>query len=99
MKQAIAVSCDTIWYKIAYDQWLKDGGLSPGKHPKDYFFTAARGFEIGKKTGVDLPAESAGRLPDRQWRLAWYEENKDYYCNYQKRAPKSQQDRVLSCFG
>ncbi|MFA5918160.1 MAG: penicillin-binding protein 2 [Candidatus Nanopelagicaceae bacterium] len=95
MKEAIAISCDTIWYKIAYDEWLRDGGLSPKKNANDYFFSAARGFQIGKKTGIDLPAESAGRLPDREWRKAWFAENKNYYCNYTKRAPKSQQTTFL----
>ncbi|MDP1721500.1 MAG: penicillin-binding protein 2 [Candidatus Nanopelagicaceae bacterium] len=95
MKEAIAISCDTIWYRIAYDEWLRDGGLSPRKNSHDYFFSAARGFQIGKKTGIDLPAESAGRLPDRQWRKAWFAENKNYYCNYTKRAPKSQQTTFL----
>lgn len=95
MKQAIAISCDTIWYKIAYDEWLRDGGLSPKKNANDYFFSSARGFQIGKKTGIDLPAESAGRLADRAWRAAWYQENKDYFCNYTARAPKSQQTTFL----
>jgi len=95
MRDAIAISCDTIWYKIAYDEWLKDGGLSPKANAHDYFFSAARGFQIGKKTGIDLPAESSGRLADRAWRLAWYQQNKDYYCNYTTRAPKSQQTTFL----
>lgn len=25
LKNAIAVSCDTIWYQIAYDEWVRDG--------------------------------------------------------------------------
>lgn len=95
MKQAIAISCDTIWYRIAFDEWLRDGGLSPKKNAHDYFFTAARGFQIGKKTGIDLPAESSGRLADRAWRLAWYKQNKDYFCHYSTRAPKSQQTAFL----
>lgn len=95
MRQAIAISCDTIWYRIAFDEWLKDGGLSPKSNAHDYFFSAARGFQIGKKTGIDLPAESSDRLADRAWRLAWYQQNKNYFCNYSTRAPKSQQTTFL----
>lgn len=95
MKHAIAVSCDTIWYKIAYDEWLRDGGLYPKKNAHDYFFSAARGFQIERKTAVDLPAESSGRIPDRQWRLDWYKQNKDYFCNYATRSPKKQQTAFL----
>ena len=90
MKKAIAISCDTIWYQIAFDEWIRDGGLSPKKSANDYFFSAARGFQIAQKTGIDLPSESSGRVPDRQWRNDWYQQNKEYFCNYQARAQKNQ---------
>ncbi len=95
MKKAIAISCDTIWYKIAFAEWLKDGGLKPKTNPNDYFFKAAEGFQIGKKTGIDLPSESSGRLANREWRNSWYEQNKDFYCNYKERASKAQQTAFL----
>ena len=95
MKKAIAISCDTIWYKIAFAEWLKDGGLRPKANPNDYFFKAAEGFQIGKKTGIDLPSESSGRLANREWRKSWYEQNKDFYCNYKERASKAQQTAFL----
>ena len=95
MKKAMAVSCDTIWYKIAFAEWLKDGGLKPKANPNDYFFKAAEGFQIGKKTGIDLPSESSGRLANREWRNSWYEQNKDFYCNYKERASKAQQTAFL----
>ena len=95
MTRAIAISCDTIWYRIAFDEWLRDGGLKPKSSANDYFFNAAKGFQIGVKTGIDLPSESSGRLADREWRKSWYEQNKDFYCNYKDRAPKSQQTAFL----
>lgn len=87
LKTGIAVSCDTLWYKIAYSEWLKDGGLSP-KSPNDYFFQVAHEFQLDKKTGIDLPGELEGRIPDRQWKVDYWKQNKDFYCNYQKRAAK-----------
>lgn len=90
MKKAMAVSCDTIWYQIAYDEWVRDGGLKPKSNPNDYFFKAAEGFQVNKKTGIDMPTESAGRLANREWREDWYDQNKDFYCNYKDRAKKNQ---------
>jgi penicillin-binding protein 2 len=95
MKKALAVSCDTIWYRIAFDEWLRDGGLKPKSNTNDYFFNAAKRFQMGEKTGVDLPSESKSRLADRTWRKSWYEQNKDFYCNYEKRASKAQQTPFL----
>ena len=95
LKKAIAVSCDTLWYKIAFSEWLKDGGLRPKSNANDYFFKAAEGFQVGKKTGIDLPSESSGRLANREWRKSWYDQNKDFYCNYKERAAKSQQTAFL----
>ena len=95
LKKAIAVSCDTIWYRIAFDEWLRDGGLKPKSDANDYFYNAAKGFQVGIKTGIDLPSESSGRLADREWRKAWYAQNKDFYCNYKTRAAKSQQTAFL----
>jgi len=95
LKRAIAISCDTVWYRIAFDEWLRDGGLKPKSDANDYFYNAAKGFQIGVKTGIDLPSESSGRLADREWRKSWYAQNKDFYCNYKTRAPKSQQSAFL----
>ncbi len=95
LKKAIAVSCDTIWYRIAFDEWLRDGGLHPKTKPNDYFFKAAQGFNITQKVGIDLPSESSSRLADRDYKKSWYAANKDFYCNYKERATKAQQTTFL----
>ncbi|MFG3440924.1 penicillin-binding protein 2 [Nonomuraea sp. NPDC047897] len=65
---ALVRSCDTIFYRAAYEQYLRDGGRSPKKTAKEVFANTARGFGFGSPTGVDLPGESAGRIPDRAWK-------------------------------
>lgn len=95
LKKAIAVSCDTIWYRIAFDEWLRDGGLRPKSSPNDYFFKAAQSFNITQKVGIDLPSESSSRLADRSYKKSWYQQNKDFYCNYKERATKAQQTPFL----
>ena len=84
----LAISCDSLWYQISYDEWVRDGGLRPKSSANDYFFKAAKDFGVGLLTGIDLPSELKGRLPDRQWKQNWYEQNKDFYCNYKDRAKK-----------
>jgi penicillin-binding protein 2 len=66
---------------------LKDGGLNP-KSPNDYFFSTAHQFQLNVKTGIDLPGELSGRIPDRQWKIDYWKQNKSFYCNYQNRAAK-----------
>lgn len=95
LKKAIAVSCDTLWYQIAFDEWLRDGGLKPKSNPNDYFFKAAQSFHIAQKVGIDLPSESTSRLADRTYKKSWFEQNKDFYCNYKTRATKAQQTPFL----
>ena len=95
MKKALAVSCDTIWYQIAFDEWLRDGGLRPKANPNDYFFKAGQSFKITQKVGIDLPTESTSRLADRAYKKSWYQQNKDFYCNYKERATKAQQTAFL----
>ena len=79
LSKALEVSCDTVFYNIAYQQWLKDGGTKP-KHPGDWLYKAAHQFGLGQKTGIDLPAEVAGRVPDRAWHQRYYDAMKDTWC-------------------
>ena len=89
MQTAIAVSCDTIWYQIAYDLWVKDGGLRPHSNLNDFFFKNALNFGVGRATGIDLPSESTGRLPDRNWKQKYWDANKNFFCNFPAQAKKS----------
>jgi penicillin-binding protein 2 len=84
--RALEVSCDTVFYGLADNEWKKDGGINPKKgEPKDYFFKAAHQFGLGKETGVDLPNEVTGRVPDRQWKQSYWKANKDVWCKTGKK--------------
>ncbi|MFF1557312.1 penicillin-binding protein 2 [Streptomyces sp. NPDC058279] len=83
--QALEVSCDTVFYGLAHQQWLKDGGLKPVKQPGDIFFKTAHQFGLGAETGVDLPGEEKGRVPDRQWKQRFWAANKDEWCKTGKK--------------
>lgn len=83
--RALEVSCDTVFYGIAHDEWKKDGGTKPKKDAKDWFYKTAHEFGLGKTTGVDLPNEVSGRVPDRQWKKDYWKANKDAWCKSGKK--------------
>lgn len=65
LKKSIAESCDVYYYNV---------GLKLGI---DNIVKYAKGLGLGSKTGIDLPTESGGNFPDREWkkkifRQGWY---------------------------
>ena len=83
--RALEVSCDTVFYGIAHREWQKDGGTKPKKRTNDWFYKTAHQFGLGKETGIDLPNEVRGRVPDRQWKQNFWEANKDGWCKQGKK--------------
>lgn len=55
LTRALAVSCDTYFYAAA----LRMG--------PEVIRQAARGYGLGRPTGIDLPHEASGRVPDAEW--------------------------------
>lgn len=84
LHRALVVSCDTIFYRFAHLMWMHDGGIDPVKKPQDAMIDMARAFGFGVPTGIDLPNESGGRLPSRQWKQAYWKETKDFHCKHAK---------------
>ncbi|MFF3324440.1 penicillin-binding protein 2 [Streptomyces sp. NPDC002889] len=83
--RALEVSCDTVYYGLAHREWQKDGGTKPKKKANDWFYKTAHQFGLGKETGIDLPNEVTGRVPDRQWKQRFWEANKDGWCKQGKK--------------
>ncbi|WP_371606439.1 penicillin-binding protein 2 [Streptomyces sp. NBC_01213] len=83
--RALEVSCDTVYYGLAHKEWAKDGGNKPVKDPADWFYRTAHQFGLGKETGIDLPNEVAGRVPDRKWKQDFYDVNKASWCKQGKK--------------
>ncbi|GAB3955337.1 penicillin-binding protein 2 [Streptomyces sparsus] len=81
--RALEVSCNTVFYALGHREWRKDGGLNP-KEPNEYLYKAAKGFGFGEETGIDLPNEVTGRIPDRQWKKDYWKANKDGWCKQGK---------------
>ncbi|WP_326787801.1 penicillin-binding protein 2 [Streptomyces sp. NBC_00151] len=83
--RALEVSCDTVFYGLADNEWKRDGGINPKKTPKDYFYKTAHQFGLGQETGIDLPNEVTGRVPDRKWKQNYWKANKDAWCKTGKK--------------
>ncbi|MFB4318338.1 penicillin-binding protein 2 [Actinomadura sp. 21ATH] len=80
LHKALVVSCDTIYYKFAYEQWQRDGGMKPRKNPKDPMVEMARHWGFGARSGIDLPSETPGRIPDRGWKRDYWNATKKADC-------------------
>lgn len=65
MDYAIAQSCDVYFYDLAYRLGI------------DKFSSFMKQFGFGVKTGIDLPSESAGLMPTREWKKKRY--NTEWY--------------------
>ncbi|MFG1905435.1 penicillin-binding protein 2 [Kribbella sp. NPDC048928] len=85
--RALALSCDTFFYRIAYALWLKEGGNSSDITTHDPLVEMAQKFGLGKPTGIDLPGEVSGRIADRKWKKTYYDSMKDYYCKISTNPP------------
>ncbi len=89
--QALVVSCDTLFYELAYQIYLRD-------HPRLNDVTSPRfrvqemqkmelAWGFGRPTGVDLPAESPGTVPTREWLYYLWKDNAhagQNWCKYGK---------------
>lgn len=80
MARIMEVSCDTTFYRWAFDQWQDLGGIEQTSDDHDRFIQVARGFGLGRTTGIDLTAEAAGTLPSREWKRAYWEATREETC-------------------
>ncbi len=80
LNKAIVISCDTIFYKFAYETWLRQGGSETRSDRDDPFIKMAKDFGLGRPTGIDLPDDADGRIPGREWKQAYWKDTREYYC-------------------
>jgi penicillin-binding protein 2 len=77
--EALIQSCDTVYYNLGYDMYLRDRPGANGKKSASAPVQKMQAMELawgfGKNTGVDLPAESSGTIPTRQWLYYLWKDN------------------------
>lgn len=79
---ALSLSCDTIFYPMGYEYWRlyyppPDADGIPGNDdqpPREPLQRDLRAIGFGRSTGIDLPFEKDGRVPDAAWKAAIHRE-------------------------
>jgi penicillin-binding protein 2 len=87
IRRALTVSSDVFFYEL--------GSLANGKGPilQDW----ARKLGIGRKTGIDIPGEFPGLVPDAEWRNQGYD---DYLkCAKKAKVTPGTQAALYACGG
>jgi penicillin-binding protein 2 len=78
-REALIQSCDTVYYEIAYQMWQTDDNKANFQLNKNAPIQKMQQAELdwgfGNYTGIDLPEESPGTIPTRQWLYNYYEDN------------------------
>lgn len=82
--KALQVSCNTFFYRVGHDFWVKAGADAENVKARDPLVETAEAFGMGEQTGIDLPSEATGRIADRRWKLEYWKANKNYYCKIGK---------------
>jgi penicillin-binding protein 2 len=79
LHQALVVSCDTVFYNIGYQMWRTDNRkadtVTSPKAPVQFEQKVELGWGFGKGTGIDLPQESTGTVPTREWLYYFWKDN------------------------
>ncbi len=91
LHEALVISCDTVFYDLAYQIYLRD-------HPKDNVVTSPKAptqemqkmavdWGFGNAPGLDLPEQSTGTIPTREWLYYLWKDNAhtgQNWCKYGK---------------
>jgi penicillin-binding protein 2 len=79
LHQALVLSCDTVFYNFGYQIWQRDhrkaNDVTSPRAPVQEMQKMELGWGFGKNTKVDLPEESAGTVPTREWLYYFWKDN------------------------
>lgn len=82
LSQALTQSCDTVFYELAKRMWTQEEQRSG---VDGYLTDEARRFGYGSALGIDLPGESDGVVPGREWRQRYWQDHHDSNCAQARR--------------
>lgn len=67
LQQGITNSCDVVFYEIGK-------GFFYSQDDPDGLQEMYRRYGLGAKTGIDLPSEAEGRVPDAEWKESYFKD-------------------------
>jgi penicillin-binding protein 2 len=79
LSEALIQSCDTVFYGLGYGMYQTDdpkaNSVLSAKAPTQKMQQMELDWGFGNYTGVDVPEESTGTIPTRQWLYYMWEDN------------------------
>jgi penicillin-binding protein 2 len=78
--RSLELSCDTFYYQLGWE--LEDAYGAADGDSTERFQKYARAAGFGHPTGIDLPYEAAGRVPDEAWCDAVRKETDGALCRF-----------------
>ncbi|HEY2315890.1 MAG TPA: penicillin-binding protein 2 [Streptosporangiaceae bacterium] len=79
LHQALVLSCDTVFYNIGLQIYNQDhpkyNDVTSPNFPVQFEQKIELDWGFGKPTGIDLPAESGGNVPTREWLYYFWKDN------------------------
>jgi len=86
LHEALVMSCDTVFYQLAYQMYLHDrydANFVKNPHaPAQKMQKMEVAWGFGHNPGIDLPEQSPGTVPTRQWLYYYWKQYKDYWCTH-----------------
>jgi len=77
--EALIQSCDTVYYDLGYGMYQTDdpqaNSVKSANAPVQTMQKMELDWGFGRGTGIDLPAESTGTIPTRQWLYYLWKDN------------------------
>jgi len=72
IRGAIKNSCDIYFYEVGYGLFVKMDNI------EELLQKYAVKLGFGSETGIDLPYEDPGRVPDREWKKEYFQDTVEY---------------------
>jgi penicillin-binding protein 2 len=72
IRGAIKNSCDIYFYQVGYGLFMKFNNM------EELLQKYARIFGFGSTTGIDLPYEDSGLVPDKEWKKDYFKNQAEY---------------------